>query len=92
MDIERRLRLINKISLLRQHVDCVEILAERARETHNRRKTLIEKGIIKIKHNVFGRGVWVKGILIGYIPNDCDRRREFTDAIFNTICALTEKE
>ena len=91
MDIERRLRLVNKISPLRKHVDCMEILAKLAREKHSRRKILIEKGIIKIKHTVFGRGVWVKGVLVGYIPNDCNRRREFTDAIFDTVCALAER-
>ena len=93
MDIERHLRLVNRISSLRKHTDCVEILARLAREKHNRIKILIEKGIIKIRDTdgVFGKNVWIKDTLVCILPDDCDRRRELTDAIFNTVCALTEK-
>ena len=93
MDIERRLRLVNKISSLRKHTDCMEILAGLAREKHSRRKTLIGKGIIKIRDTggVFGKNVWIKDTLVCILPDGCDRRRELTDAIFDTVCTLIER-
>jgi hypothetical protein len=51
-----------------------------------------EAGFDLVYSTLFGNGVWVKDTLIGFLPDDRDRRREFTDAIFNTICILTEKE
>ena len=93
MNIEKQLRLIDKISPLRTHIDCMEALAKLDIEKHNRRKILIEKGTIKIRDTggVFGKGVWINDTLVCILPDDCDRRRELTDAIFDTVCIFTER-